>query len=363
MRVLHIINNLANGGAERLLVNFLPRLAEKCESLELLVLVKDGSLQSYLDELESNKVKVSFLKLSGSLYNPQLIYLLCSFLRGKKYDVIHVHLFPALYYMSILQKLCKYRSKLFFTEHSINNRRLEKVKYRRLERSIYASYNHVIAISEKIKSKLDIWLNNKDKVIFVPNGIDIQSVEYTKMYDLTMLDKWNENNKYIMMAARFEYPKRQDLLIKLFKKLPENYILMLAGDGSNRVYCENLVKELSIGHRVFFLGHRPDILQLMKSVNLNILFSEYEGMSGVTIEALAARKPFLGSDVSGINDVVPTQQNLFSNCDQGEIIKNIISKCEINQDELLKIQYIRAQEFDIRFMVDNYINLYKKNDE
>lgn len=363
MRVLHIINNLANGGAERLLVSFLPRLAEKCESLELLVLVKDGSLQSYIDELESNNIKVSFLKLRGSLYNPQLIYLLYFFFRRKKYDIIHVHLFPSLYYMSIVQKLCKYDSKLFFTEHSINNRRLNQVKYQWIDKWIYASYINIVAISEKIKLKLDVWLNNRDKAIFVPNGVDIQLIESTKMYDLTTLNKWKENNKYIMMAARFEYPKRQDLLIKLFKKLPENYILMLAGDGSKRELCENLVKELHLGHRVFFLGHRPDILQLMKAVNLNILFSEYEGMSGVTIEALAARRPFLGSDVSGINDVVPTRQNLFSNCEQMETIKNIISKCEMNQDKLLKIQHKRAEEFDISFMVDNYINLYKENHE
>jgi len=354
---------LANGGAERLLVNFLPQLGAKCESLELLVLVKDGSLQSYIDELESNNVKVSFLKSHGSLYNPILIYLLYSFLRGKEYDVIHVHLFPSLYYMSVIQKLCKFPSKLCFTEHSINNRRLNQVKYQRIDKYIYSSYNHIVAISEKIKSKLNRWLNNKDKIIFIPNGVDIQLIRLTEIYDLAMLDNWKEDNRYVLMAARFDYPKRQDLLIKLFKELPENYILMLAGEGMNRVYCENLTKELHIDHRVLFLGHRPDILQFMKSVNLNILFSEYEGMSGVTIEALASGKPFLGSDVSGINDVVPNAANLFSNSEEKETIKNIISKCETNQDELLKIQYRRAQEFDIKFMVDNYINLYKKKDE
>ncbi|ERJ57728.1 glycosyltransferase [Sphingobacterium paucimobilis] len=358
MKVLHIINNLGNGGAERLLVNFLPKLATKCESLELLLLTKRGSIDKYISELEAANVRVRFLSDGGSLYNPIILWYLYRFFKKNHFDIIHVHLFPSLYYLSMIQKICKLDSKFFFTEHSIVNKRLGKAKYRMLEDWIYATYTKVVVISEKIKLKLDDWFRKSDRTVLIANGIDLEKIRNLSPLDLKSYSDWKPDCIYILMAARFEYPKRHDLLVEAITHLPKRYVLLFAGEGPDIDKCRSLVKEKEVQDRVVFLGHRQDILSLMKFVNINVLLSDYEGMSGVTIEALACGRPFLGSDVFGINDVVPSGDNLVDNTDINQIVSEIINKCETNQKDLIDIQYKKANTLDISNMVENYFKLY-----
>src|SRR5690606_1814701 len=87
--------------------------------------------------------------------------------------------------------------------------------------------------------------------------------------------------KLILMTASFRYPKDQETLIETGKVLGSHYHILLAGIGEMRQQTEQIVEELSMQDRVHFLGFRTDTRSLMKSVDLNVLSTEYEGMSGV----------------------------------------------------------------------------------
>jgi hypothetical protein len=114
LKVLHVINSLATGGAEKLLVEALPRFLEQDVQVDLLLL--DGARTSFYKELEK-KFTGNIISLSGhSTYNPLHIIRLRAYL--KNYDLIHVHLFPALYWVAISKFLFNIKVPLFFTEHS-----------------------------------------------------------------------------------------------------------------------------------------------------------------------------------------------------------------------------------------------------
>lgn len=360
MKVLHIVNNLANGGAERLLVDFLPQLkAQQCE-VTLLVIIESTSLLDYVEELRAAGVSVHFLKHQGSLYDIRLLFALNTFLDRGDYAIVHAHLFPAFYYAAIVKRLFCRKEKYYFTEHSIHNRRIGDLKFKYLENWIYRSFQHVIVISEGIQKKLDAWVGKSIRTVVVQNGIALDKLRAAKAIDLAAVNKGlgHADNKHILMTARFDHPKRQDQLIRVAKLLPENYVLLFAGVGPQLNTCRLLVEELGISHRIFFLGHRSDIASLMKSVDLNVLYTEYEGMSGVTIEALASGKPFLGSDVPGINDIVPNPLNLFKNYETAEIVDKIIALCSKENQSLIDLQMLQSERFTMTAMVAGYLKLY-----
>ncbi|WP_418359193.1 glycosyltransferase [Sphingobacterium detergens] len=361
MNILHIINNLANGGAERLLVDFLPQLKAEHYNITLLVVVESTSLPVYIDELREAGVAVYFLKNSGSLYDIRLPFAINKFLNQGRYDIVHAHLFPTFYYVALVKQIFRRKERYYFTEHSIHNKRIDDNRFKYLEKWIYKSFDKVIVISDAIKYKLDNWIGTTEKTLTIRNGLNLVRLEQASAKDLSTIDGIlaDLDKKYLLMAARFDHPKRQDLLLEVVQKLPENFMLILAGEGPQLSNCQLLVGQLGISHRVAFLGHRSDIASLMKSVDLNILYSDYEGMSGVTVEALASGKPFLGSDVPGINDVAPSPLNLFKNYQPDEIAEKIINLSALKEGVLLDLQQEQSEKFTMKAMVEGYLRIYQ----
>ena len=91
MKILHIINSLHTGGAEKLISETLP-LFQK-EGLDVSLALLNGSCTPFYEELKNNSsIRIYNLGM-GTVYNPTVILKIIPLL--KKIDVIHVHLFPS----------------------------------------------------------------------------------------------------------------------------------------------------------------------------------------------------------------------------------------------------------------------------
>lgn len=362
MKILHVINSLDTGGAEKLLVNFLPYLVKEGHEVELLQLTSSFSEKKYQEILIKNGVKIISLTHSKNLYSFSFIFKLRIFFKTRTYDIVHVHLFPALYWTAIALK--KFNLKLVFTEHSTKNNRIHKFYFKPFDRFIYQRYDKIIAISYNIKNILSKWLGSDKKIIIVRNGVElakfIQAIPYSKK-ELAQELRVDINSVLVLMVARFSFPKDQATLVEAAKLLPVNFHVLFVGEGDIEP-IKALAKRKGIFANIHFLGFRNDIPQLIKSVDINVLSSLYEGMSGVTCEALASGKPFLGSDVSGINDVVPDGRFLFASGDAIELAEKIQN---IVRNEELYIQMVgdgmkHVKQFDMSKMVEQHIQLYKQ---
>ena len=120
MKILHVITSLRTGGAEKLMVDLLPRLKESGFEVDLLLF--DGEKTPFKDELETKNVKIYHLGEGGSVYSPSKFFKLRPFLR--KYDIIHTHNYAPQLFTALgsLGKKCR----LITTEHSTENRRRSK---------------------------------------------------------------------------------------------------------------------------------------------------------------------------------------------------------------------------------------------
>lgn len=132
MKVLHVINSLATGGAEKLILDSLPIFNNKLKTNLFLL---DAKNTPFLKQLKSNKKIVVYPSFKVSIYNPLHIIKLIKLLRN--YDIVHVHLFPAQYWVAVAKLLSFSRVKLVFTEHCTTNSRMDNFFLRKINKFIY----------------------------------------------------------------------------------------------------------------------------------------------------------------------------------------------------------------------------------
>lgn len=364
MRVLHVINYLGRGGAEKLLVNILPVYKKLGLEVTVMQLSDRQAEPSHLKSLTDQGIECLHLA-DLSVYSPVHIFKLAGFLRKRQFQMIHVHLFPSLYWTALAYWLLNYRPILVYTEHSTQNKRAGKTYLRLLEKWIYSHYTQVVAITTKVKSFLEGRVCYPGQITVIHNGVDLDAFQnaqgYSNSFWSTEFDLPSDAVK-LLITARIQYPKDHKTLIEAMELLPPHFHLLIAGDGPDKRTIEALAKEKQVSNRVIFLGFRSDIPRLMKSVDINILSSAYEGMSGVTLEGLAAGRPFLGSDVPGINDVVPLPDMLFPVGDASALSRKILTISQMPPPELAALTnagLAQASKNSLLQMAKNHIRMYE----
>ncbi len=115
----------------------------------------------------------------------------------------------------------------------------------------------------------------------------------------------------VLCAGRLRPEKGQDVLLRavplLLERVPEVRV-WLAGEGSHRGDYEKLARDLGVEDTVSFLGFRSDVPDLLAAADGVAVPSRSEGLGTAALEALAAGRPVVASDVGGLPDsVVPDQ--------------------------------------------------------
>lgn len=352
MKILHIITSLRTGGAERLMVDLLPRLRDFGNDVELLLF--DGTRTSFYDELEKGDIKIHHLAIGGNVYNPLNIFRLRKYL--KNYDIIHTHNTACQYFAPLASMLFRARCKLFTTEHNTFNRRRAILGWKYIDRFIYKHYDSIISISQKATDNLIAFIGNKYKICTIENGIDLSKFKFLSPAN------FNSNDKIITMIAGFREQKDQDTLINALSLLPCNYKLWLVGDGERRQILEKLVTGLDLGNRVKFWGIRSDIPQILEKSHIVVLSSHWEGLSLSSIEGMASGRPFIASDVDGLREIVSGYGILFPLQDAQTLANEIKSLCE-NEEKYNQVAVacqVRAKQYDINIMAEKYNAIYNK---
>lgn len=357
MKIAHLINSLATGGAEKLVIDTVPLYQQAGIITD--VIVANGTQYPFFQQLqESGQGKIISLGL-GSVYNPLLVFKLMRLINN--YDIIHVHLFPVQYFAVVAKWLSRSKVKFVFTEHSTYNRRISNRLFLPVEKKIYVSYNIVICISNEIKNIYTAYLPILNNLHLINNGVNTNKIENATNYnpsDINCLIK--ELDKLIIQVSSFQEPKDQATLIKAVAILPQEVKLLLVGEGIEKEKCQKLVKQLDLSDRVFFLGVRMDVPQLLKTADIVVLSSKYEGLSLSSIEGMASGKPFIASNVSGLSDIVSGAGLLFECGNETELAQHIneLLNNSILYQNTAAACLERAQEFTIEKMVVAHIELY-----
>lgn len=346
MKVLHVISSLELGGAQKLISDLLPVFASRGLDVELLVF---QDVQSYLSE-KIRELGVNIKSLNESNYSLRLIFKLRKEI--SKYQVVHVHLFPTLYWVAIASIGTK--TRLIYTEHSTSNRRRNKSYFRPIERLIYSFYSKVISISEQTQQALLEWLAPQDvsQFVVIRNGIDIE-VYKPKNYFI-------KNNK-IIMVSRFAPAKDQETLIKAMCNVHKDLSLELVGDGENLEKCKKLSTELGLDNRISFLGSCSNVNELLWDAKIGVQSSHWEGFGLTAVEMMAAGLPVIASNVEGLRQVVEGAGLLFNRGDEVELANKINKLYEDDEfrNSVIEKCEIRSRDYSILRTAQEIMDIYR----
>lgn len=358
MKILHVITMLDIGGAEKLLVDLLPLLRDKGHQVDLLVF--DGVETVLKDSIKQKGISVFELSHGNDVnndkkevYDPFHIIRLRKYMCG--YDIIHTHNSICQLYVAIAHFLNRLSTPLVTTEHSSNNRRRSKKWYKPIDKWMYNQYASIICIADGTRLNLVDYIGQKQNICTINNGVDIQR------YIRPIKDISKQGEFIVTMVAGLRAEKDHETIIKAMSLLPSNYHLQLVGGGVREKELKQFTQHRSLSERVTFTGPRLDVPDILEKSDIAVFSSHGEGFGLAAVEAMAAGRPMVASDVDGLHDVVGGAGILFPHGDSKALAQKIQWLCEHPSDYLdvaRKCQE-RAMHYDISVMAEKYCDLYE----
>lgn len=112
--------------------------------------------------------------------------------------------------------------------------------------------------------------------------------------------------KVIMHISNFRPVKRVRDIVRVFARMNESVpsMLVMVGDGPERVEAEDEAKALGVSEWVMFLGKIDAIAPLLAGAHLFLLTSDKESFGLSALEALASGVPVIGARAGGLPEVV-----------------------------------------------------------
>ena len=239
-----------------------------------------------------------------------------------------------------------------------------------LTRFIYAIPDKLIAISNTVRDVLTGYGLKKQRISIVPDSVNIERFS-PEAADLRRELKIPPETIVIGNTSSFTEVKGQESLLQAFNILHEKheqapYILLFAGrlnEPFRSRYLSYIKEELR--DKVIFLGHRDDIPEVLKTIDIFVFPSLVEGLGTSLLEAMAMEKPVAVSDIPTFRDFITDGINgVFFQVNNSEDIAEKISY--IKENPSLKTQLgknARAtvlEKFTLDKMLDQTLNIYQE---
>jgi glycosyltransferase involved in cell wall biosynthesis len=352
MRTLHVIDSLTTGGAEIMLKQICA--AQFAAGIRPSVYVCRASES----ELGSNFVQPEIpLYKSGcnQLRSPVQVVRLARHLKRHRYDIIHVHLFPAQLWAALAALMVRNVCPIVTTEHNTWNRR-RKPLFRALDKWMYRRFRAVICISEAVRTNLENWIGSDSCEFYVVlNGIDLTRFPHGRPSFSP-----DRNELTILSVGSLCGRKDHATLLRALSRLKSGKVL-LAGDGELRESLGSLAVQLNIADRVHFLGCRHDVPALMASADVYVQPSRVEGFGLAPLEAMASGLPVITSDAPGMREIVAGAGLTFpaGNADAlADRLREVLSSSQYRA-ELSDASRQRASLFSVDKTVRGYQDVYE----
>ncbi len=302
LSLVFLITGLAYGGAETQLVNLATKLKERGWDVRVVSMLPP---QAFTDELKQAGIPLATLDMRRGVADPRAVFRLVKMLREWKPDIVHSHMIHA----NLLARIARifYRIPVIIcTAHSIDEGgRRREIAYRLTDFLADLTTNVSQAAVERY---IRVGVAPKDKIKFMPNGIDTAKFEPNEMVRKRLRNELGINECFVWLAVgRFEEAKDYPNMLQAFSRVvakKSDVILLLVGQGSLMEEARGLADELDLTDKVRFLGLRRDVPDLMNAADAFVLSSRWEGFGLVVAEAMACELPVVATDCGGPREIL-----------------------------------------------------------
>ena len=229
------------------------------------------------------------------------------------------------------------------------------------------SINHsdcVTSVSESLKQDtLNVFDVHKE-IKVIPNFVDFSKHQHHNE-DCQRSLIAHDDQKIITHISNFRKVKRIDDVIEVFYRTQKevNAILIMVGDGPERLKAMETCEKLGIESKVKFLGKSNQVYQILCYSDLFVLPSASESFGLAALEAMMMRVPVISTNVGGLPEVNIDGETgyLFDLGDvEGMAQKSIdLLNNEQKLESMKDKAYALAKRFDIEAVVNQYVSVYK----
>jgi glycosyltransferase involved in cell wall biosynthesis len=175
----------------------------------------------------------------------------------------------------------------------------------RLQRLYATRADRVIVPSDYLAGLVRGWGARDERIRVIHNAVDAARFDLLDSRENARRRLGLPNAAIVLTVARLTPWKGVDRVIRALTALPDLH-LVHCGEGPEEARLRRLAVELGVADRVHFRGlvARDEIPRYMRAADLFVLYSGYEGLPHVVLEAFAARRPVVVSDRGGNVEVV-----------------------------------------------------------
>jgi glycosyltransferase involved in cell wall biosynthesis len=176
------------------------------------------------------------------------------------------------------------------------------------------------------------------------------------------------NSRIVLTVGRLDlkkgYGDLASVIPEVIRKFPDTKFVWV-GEGQHRESLVQQVRQNGIEDDVLFLGHRTDVPRLLKSADLFVFPTHYEGMPFALLEAMAHDIPIVSSNVCGIPEIIEhrLQGLLFCGGDRNDLCKTLCWALNHSQ-EMYALAYeakLRVKDFSEERMLEETLGILQKS--
>jgi glycosyltransferase involved in cell wall biosynthesis len=230
--------------------------------------------------------------------------------------------------------------------------------------------NQIVAVSDAMYHQIISQPGlNKSHIVMIHNAIPVEHFYAPDQRDSFRSELGLSTDLLLIgYSGRIEKVKRIDLLLLAFSDVLTHFPqarLILAGEGDLKPQLQDYAAKLGIDNAVFWLGFCREIPRFLAAIDVYVQSSSSEGLSLSTLEAMAAGKPIIATNVGGTNEILTEMETglLIPSKSSSAISGAIVDLLEHPEKRLRLGEAARRRvlkEFNIQSMIDSYGLIYKK---
>jgi glycosyltransferase EpsF len=359
-KVLQVVSALGNGGVESMLMNIY-RNSNENVVFDFLVHTDDRKYSEEIKQFGGNIFQMDNMINTGVI---KYIKTLSRVIKENgPYDAVHSHILFQNGFILLAAKLAGVKIRLSHSHLTNYQRGVTKIFSPFLRFIIYLTSNRRLACGQEAGK----FLYGRMPFSVIPNAINTDLFLYSKGKREELVSLYGIDNNAIIIGniGRLNIQKNHMFIIKIAKEMKErgiNFCIFCVGDGplendiNKKIHAEGLETNLIL------LGPRNDIPDLLKSFDVFLLPSLYEGLPVVLIEAQASGIKCVVSDtVTREADLGLSLLNFVSlDEDIDSWIDTIIDNNKVEEPGELQIRSMFINKnYDINSCTNEILKFYK----
>ena len=305
LKIIYLISELGKGGSERQLYLLLKYMDFNAAEASVLVF-NPSKLTDYAENIQTLGVRVVQMPPSQTSIIKKLMWLF-QFLWKEKPDVVHSWSTPDNPYAGIAGLLARVPLRLGSFRNSLANRSFLALSpfFRNLA---IRACPYLVVNARSIEEELLTFGISEAKLFFLENCVEMANdlgkvdlpTELTDSYRLvgTVCNIRRNKNVHVFVEGisllTEKFPDLRGLIVG--QPIPDELVYYQ--------FIQSLIRDKKLTEKIVMLGFRDDAPQLVREFEIFCLLSDFEGSPNAILEAMAAGRPVIGSNIGGIPDMV-----------------------------------------------------------